>query len=83
MIQQFHNVKNQFTVQTKKAIYFQSYNSVVVKISKGKITLGADWNYSRTTTKYVGQFLGMNKKEIDKKIKNKEIKVLKENIKIV
>lgn len=61
---------NQFHIyDTKKAVdYLQSYNSTVVKIevktdeTRGQtshiiITLGRDWDYSKTTQKYVYDFL--------------------------
>ena len=39
----------------------QSYESrVAVKYADGSIELGSDWEASRTTMKYVGQFLGSN-----------------------
>ena len=44
-------------------MYFQSYDSVVAfkpNSSEEKIRVGVDWDYSRTTMKYVGQFLGQN-----------------------
>ena len=54
---------NQFKIYTDEGVYFQSYNSVVAFIpvsSEEKIRVGVDWNYSRTTMKYVGQFLGQS-----------------------
>lgn len=49
---------NQFTVTTEKGIYLQSYDSVVAfRPHQGAIEMGRDWEYSRTTIKYVGQFL--------------------------
>ena len=54
---------NQFKVYTDEGVYFQSYDSVVAfkpNSSEEKIRVGVDWDYSRTTMKYVGQFLGQN-----------------------
>ena len=54
---------NQFEVYTDEGVYFQSYDSVVAfkpNSSEEKIRVGVDWDYSRTTMKYVGQFLGQN-----------------------
>lgn len=61
---------NQFHIyDTKKAVdYLQSYNSTVVKIevktsqkigqtSRYIITLGRDWDYSKTTSSHVFAFL--------------------------
>jgi len=64
-------VKNQFEIQTKDGIYFQSYNSLIVfKPVKGKIKLDRQyWDYSVTTSKYRNLFLGENKKATERKIK--------------
>ena len=52
---------NQMEIRTEKGIYFQSYDSIVAfRPYSGKIKVGRDWDYSRTTMKYVGQFLGQN-----------------------
>ena len=53
---------NQFKVYTKEGVYFQSYDSVVAfkPYNNDKIRVGIDWDYNRTTMKYVGQFLGQN-----------------------
>lgn len=75
---------NQFHLYGEGEDCLQSYNSLVVKISNGKITLGCDWDYSTTTSKHVYQFLedyanfyipyGKNKREyIRKAIQNGEI----------
>lgn len=55
-------VKNQFRIYGKGVNCLQSYNSLVVKIetqdyNNYKITLGRDWDYSTTTSKYVYMFL--------------------------
>ena len=74
-------VANQFIIETKDATYFQSYRSLIAKVSKrnGKIYLDSFyWDYSRTTSKYLYSFLGefyrygLNKKEIEKMTKEKE-----------
>ena len=67
---------NQFEVYTDEGVYFQSYNSVVAfkpNSSEEKIRVGVDWDYSRTTMKYVGQFLGQNTAKTRKDIKNEVI----------
>jgi hypothetical protein len=49
--------------------FFQSYNSIIVKMDrKGNVTLGKDWNYSATTSKYRAQFLGESTKETQAKL---------------
>lgn len=60
--------------------YFQSYNSLIVKQFMGKIYLDrTTWNYSRTTSRYRNQFLGMTTKEIKAKIKSGEIQLVNLN----
>ena len=69
---------NQFKVYTDEGVYFQSYDSVVAfkpNSSEEKIRVGVDWDYSRTTMKYVGQFLGQNTAKIRKDIKDEVILV--------
>jgi len=48
-------------------VAFQSYDSTVAfRDLDGKIYLGSDWDYSRTTMKYLGQWLGQNTAETRK-----------------
>ena len=66
-------IANQFEIYADGVKYFQSYNTIIAKIEKGhKITLDTNaLDYSKTTSKYLYLFLGMNRKEIlaDKTIK--------------
>lgn len=65
--------KNQFEVVTEKGVFFQSYQSVIVFIPHdgGAVQLDATyWDFSKTTGKYRNIFLGENKKETEKKIKD-------------
>lgn len=59
-VEQF-KVKNQFIIRDEDKVFFQSYNSTIAKIERiglsREITLGADWNYSTTTSKYLYMFL--------------------------
>jgi len=52
---------NQFVIQFEKwnITIFQSYNSLVALVDRDEkhITLGDDWDYSRTTLKAVGKYL--------------------------
>ena len=68
-------VANQFEIYTPEGKYFQSYRSIIAFVDKfGKIMLDEYYhNYSRTTSKYLTQFLDMNTKERTNAIKNKEI----------
>jgi len=70
-----NSIPNQFIIFTPDATFFQSYNSVIVKITfiDGKRTIFLDeatWDYSRTTTKYRNQFLRETTKETEKNIKS-------------
>lgn len=89
------SVANQFVIRTAKGVFFQSYNTIIAKIDyKGQVTLGKDkverrnsieigfgLDYSRTTYKYLCNFLceygGYDFKiaDIRKAIKDKEFKV--------
>lgn len=68
-------VANQYEIETDKYYIFQSYNSIIAKKERGflgKVILDSYyWNYSRTTLKYLKQFLGVNisSKEIEERIK--------------
>ena len=67
---QGNKVPNQFEVETETSIYFQSYESVIVKIENEKTFLDSKfWNWSKTTAKYRNQFLRETTKETEKKIK--------------
>jgi hypothetical protein len=68
-------VANQIMIYTPEGKYFQSYRSIIAFVDKfGQIMLDEYYhNYSRTTSKYLTQFLNMNTKERTNAIKNKEI----------
>jgi len=67
-------IPNQFIIDTDEGErFFQSYDSIIIKVSRGKIYLDKNkWDYSKTTGKYRNQFLGETKKETEKKIKSEE-----------
>lgn len=77
-------VANQFIIRDKEkgqcgwtVVYFQSYDSIIVKIVNvaggHKTYLDHDnWDYSKTTGKYRNQFLGETKAETQKKIDSGE-----------
>lgn len=54
-------VPNQIVIDDddEKVVILKSYDSLVAKLDKitGSVALMKEWNYSRTTTKYVIQFL--------------------------
>ncbi len=61
---------NQFIIETPQFYIFQSYDSIIAKKERGfqgKVILDPYyWDYSRTTLKYLRDFIGVNlsKKEI-------------------
>lgn len=65
-------VPNQFIITNDEGReIFQSYETIIAIKDNGKIILDSDaLDYSRTTSKYLYLFLGMNRKEI---IKDKNI----------
>lgn len=71
-------IKNQFSIEDDFGNrYFQSYNTIIVKIDKeGQVWLDRDrWDCSTTTGKYRNKFLGEDKKTTEKKIKSGEYKL--------
>jgi len=68
-VEQFYN-KNQFLIIDKGVKYFQSYDSMIAKIEHGTLTLGMDWDYSKTTLKHLYLFINdyLLKYFIDEKI---------------
>ena len=76
LVSQFY-VKNQFVLKDNQGNeYLQSYNSIIVKRDKfNNITLGQDWDYSKTTGKYRNLYLGETKKETEAKIATGEYKI--------
>ena len=72
--------KNQFVIEIGDKTFLQSYESVVACKSVGEIPiLYKDWDYSRTTMKYVSKFLSdvfnkhVTKKDIDKMVKEGKV----------
>ena len=55
-VEQFYN-KNQFVIRGGNNITFQSYDSTIAVIENRVLTLGRDWDYSRTTLKHLYLFL--------------------------
>lgn len=71
---------NQFIIRDGKKTYFQSYATVIAVYEgdsvQDKVTIDTNaLSYSRTTSKYLYQFLGMNRKEIEQEVKDGTIKV--------
>jgi hypothetical protein len=75
----YNPVANQFIIEStykdgrRKALYFQSYDSIIVKRAKGKTYLDSRyWDYSVTTGKYRNQFLSEGIADTREKIQNGE-----------
>ena len=69
-----NKVPNQFIItgehNGQKGEFFQSYRTTIafMPMSGASVVLDKEWNYSRTTQKYLNQFLNSNKKEIEQRI---------------
>ena len=64
-------IDNQYIITTNEYDWFQSYNTVIVKIDKiaDRVYLDKNyWDYSRTTSKYRNEFLNLDTKSIQAKI---------------
>jgi len=71
-----NDVPNQFIIRHGKSVYFQSYDTIIVKQLNGVTYLDRDaYDYSRTTMKYLNQFLGHNMAETRRKIDAGEYKL--------
>lgn len=54
-------VRNQFVIYDDNGITFQSYRTKIAVIANGEVSLNATmWCYSKTTSKYLYQFLRQN-----------------------
>jgi len=80
-----NKVANQFNVIDDNGFrYYQSYNSMIVKIDNNNIYLDKKyWNFSNTTSKYRNKFLHETTKETMAKIKSGEYKLVDLNSKEV
>lgn len=66
-------IPNQFVIRDGEKIVFQSYDSTIVKCEYNgtgcDVIIGRDWDYSRTTTKYLKIFLmneiGLTDEEVE------------------
>ena len=67
-----NKIANQFRIEYRREIFFQSYESIIVKIDKkGRVFLDkVYWDFSNTTRKYRNIFLRENSSEIKEKIKS-------------
>ena len=69
-----NTIPNQFIIKTEIGTYYQSYKTVIAFVGSDSTILDDNaLNYSRTTSKYLYQFLGMNRKTIENKIREGKI----------
>ena len=62
-------VPNQFIITDGGVEYFQSYKTIIAKYVDGQVYLDAThWDYSRTTSKYLNQFLNATSKEVRERV---------------
>lgn len=70
-------VANQYIIYADGKEVFQSYASVIAIKDGGKVYLTDKWDYSRTTSKYLNQFLNVSgKREVEKKIASGEYELV-------
>lgn len=71
---------NQTILENDKTIKFFSYNTLIATINKNKqndnLQFTSKWDYSKTTTKYLYQFLEMYKNQIACNIYSKVVSAL-------
>lgn len=74
IISNLNGVKNQFVINHENGdVFFQSHESMIAKKSNGKIYLDPDfYNYSKTTSRHLAKFLGIDSATLKKGIKNGE-----------
>jgi len=66
-------VPDQFIIYNDMATFFQSYDSIIVKLENGKVFLDENkWDCSKTTSKYLNLFLSRTTAEIKARIKTGE-----------
>lgn len=67
-------IANQFIIEHEGKVYFQSYQTIIAMKEAGKITIDTNAeNYSRTTSKYLYQFLNTNRKNLLQDVKDGRI----------
>lgn len=70
-------VRNQFVIYDNNKITFQSYSTTICTIENGKVSVNRSmWQYSRTTAKYLYQFLRANGWKV---YRNKDVQKLIDN----
>ena len=62
---------NQVVVTFDNAVIFESYGTLIAIKKDSKLYVTEDYDYSRTTSKYLNQFCGWTSKEVTKELENK------------
>lgn len=68
------------TILNGKTKVLYSYETPVVVIDNGNITVSSNWNISQTTKKQVAAFIGENAGEVTAAIKTGTIKVVEQKV---
>lgn len=72
-------IPNQFVIAHEGKVYFQSYDTIIAMKEMGKIIIDINAeNYSKTTSKYLYQFLNTDKKRLLQDVKAGRI--IRENL---
>lgn len=63
-------IANQFIIEDGGKTYFQSYSTIIAMKEAGKVIIDTNAeNYSRTTSKYLYQFLNTDRKSLLQDVK--------------
>jgi len=73
-----NTIANQFIIHYQCGVVFQSYDSIIAVQLGGKVLLGVDWDYSRTTAKYRNKFTGQDTKTTQARQKSGEWQMIDE-----
>lgn len=76
------SVANQFVIFLSNGTVFQSYSTVCAAKIGGKVYLTPDWDYGKTTMKYVKEFIGTtaSASEIRKRIADGTYEVIEAEV---
>lgn len=74
-------IANKFLIETNDGTFFQSYNVIVAQeVWNRDVVIDPEYlDYSKTTNKYLYEFLNMGRKEINEGIKSGTIQLIKLN----
>ena len=71
-----NKVPNQLKIENNVKQNFQSYDMIICEVIEDDITLDiVYWDYSRTTSRYLGAFLNVPSKTIKKRVSSGEYKL--------